>query len=92
MMWLKFLIVFCGGFVTHQGKRTIDKFFDAPYSNLVSYAVGYLAIQPAVLLFAEEMPALDCQRRHIFANLLAAIPFGLGVVLGYVLGAGHGEN
>lgn len=89
MLLVKLLMPVIGGFTTHTiTKPVIDHHFTPPYTNLTQYGVGYLLIQPFATLFDDHLAEIGSEKdRHLLANLLAGVLFGMGVMIGYLADA-----
>lgn len=89
MLLVKLLMPVIGGLATHAiTKPMIDQHFTPPYTNLAQYGVGYLLVQPFATLFDDHLVEIGSEKdRHVLANLLAGVLFGMGVMVGYLADA-----
>lgn len=50
--------------------------------------MGYLLVQPFATLFDDHLSEIGSEKdRHVLANLLAGVLFGMGVMAGYLFDA-----
>lgn len=91
MLPIKLLMPVMGGLAAHAvTKPTIDRLFSlpsTPYKNLTQYGVGFLLIQPFAVLLDNHLDIEDAAERHVLADLLAGVLFGIGVMTGYLIDA-----
>lgn len=88
MLLIKLLMPVIGGLGAHAiTKPVIDRHFTPPYKNLAQYGVGYLLIQPFAVLLDNHLDIEDAAERHVLADLLAGVLFGIGVMTGYLIDA-----
>lgn len=77
-----------GGIAAHSLGPILHKYFQLEvYRRLMSYAIGILMLQPFAILLRYNISEKCDDReieRHLISNLLSALFFGIGVLIGYI--------
>jgi hypothetical protein len=72
-----------GGLLLHSAEMAIDTTFSGTNAQMVKYTTGTLGVLPFALSIFERTDDMPGRDRFVMAYLVAAVAFGLGVLLGH---------